>query len=126
MIRPPQKSNPVGDFDPVRFAKVLSRLDSGHDGEVLAAARGAVEMLRQAGLGWAQIVRTPQAARGELRYRVQTIDLNIKHLRDSDQQRFLELRQGYIDDTLTDADLRVLDYLFETFIAWRLRAGRDI
>lgn len=113
------------DFDPIRFTKILSRLDSTHDGEVLAAARGALEMLRGANLGWANIVRAPSAALSELRYRFQTIDLNVKHLRPSDQERFFALREAYLQDRLTDSDLRVVDYMFETFIAWRLKAQRE-
>jgi hypothetical protein len=61
----------------------------------------------------------------ELRYRVQTIDLNVKHLRPSDQERFFALREAYLQDRLTDSDLRVVDYMFETFIAWRLKAQRE-
>jgi len=113
------------EFDPIRFTKILSRLDSAHDGEVLAAARGALEMMRGANLGWAHVVRAPSAALSELRYRVQTIDLNLKHLRPGDQERFFALREAYLQDRLEEADLRVLDYLFETFIAWRLKAQRD-
>lgn len=113
------------DFDPIRFSKILSRLDSTHDGEVLAAAKGALEMLKSANLGWANIVRAPSAALSELRYRVQTIDLNVKHLRPSDQERFFALRDAYLQDRLTESDLRVVDYMFETFIAWRLKAQRE-
>ena len=113
------------DFDPIRFTKILSRLDSSHEGEVLAAARGALEMLRGANLGWAHIVRAPAAAMGELRYRVQTIDLNLKHLRPSDQERFFALRDAYLQDRLVESDIRIVDYLFETFIAWRLKAQRE-
>ncbi len=113
------------DFDPIRFTKILSRLDSSHEGEVLAAARGALEMLRSANLGWANIVRTPSAALSELRYRVQTIDLNLKHLRPVDQERFFALRDAYLHDRLSEADVRVVDYMFETFIAWRLKAQRE-
>jgi hypothetical protein len=92
---------------------------------VLAAARGALEMLRSANLGWGSILRTPAAAVSELRYRVQTIDLNIKHLRPVDQERFFALRDAYLQDRLSESDIRVLDYLFETFIAWRLKASRE-
>lgn len=113
------------DFDPIRFTKILSRLDSSHEGEVLAAARGALEMLRSANLGWGSILRTPAAAVSELRYRVQTIDLNIKHLRPTDQERFFALRDSYLQDRLSEGDIRVLDYMFETFIAWRLKASRE-
>ena len=113
------------DFDPIRFTKILARLDSSHEGEVLAAARGALEMLRSANLGWGNIVRTPAAAISELRYRIQTIDLNIKHLRPIDQERFFALRDAYLQDRLSESDIRVLDYLFETFIAWRLKASRE-
>lgn len=121
----PRMTPVKADFDPIRFTKILSRLDSTHDGEVLAAARGALEMLRSANLGWANIVRAPSAALSELRYRVQTIDLNVKHLRPSDQERFFALREAYLQDRLTESDLRVVDYMFETFIAWRLKAQRE-
>jgi len=113
------------DFDPIRFTKILSLLDSPHEGEVLAAARGALEMLRGANLGWGHIVRTPSAALSELRYRVQTIDLNLKHLRPSDQDRFFALRDAYLQDRLLESDIRIVDYLFETFISWRLKAQRE-
>lgn len=42
--------------DHARLAKLLEMLDSGHDGEALAAARKAHQLVRAAGLRWRDVL----------------------------------------------------------------------
>jgi hypothetical protein len=49
-------------LDRERLAKVLGRLGSEHDGEVVAAARHADALVRRAGLRWNQIIGPPLLA----------------------------------------------------------------
>src|SRR5262245_3589173 len=46
------------------LTKILGRLGSTHDGEVLSAAKLASDMLKKAGLAWSDVVRLPEATAG--------------------------------------------------------------
>jgi hypothetical protein len=55
---------PAGALDLDRLARVLGLLGSSHDGEVLAAARMAERMRREAGATWSQILAPTPAEPG--------------------------------------------------------------
>ena len=44
------------ELDRGRFIRVCGMLDSEHDGEVVAAARQATKMLRDAGITWREVL----------------------------------------------------------------------
>lgn len=48
-------------YDRDRLLKLLALMESDSDGEALAAARQASRLLRQAGLGWADIIKDTAA-----------------------------------------------------------------
>jgi hypothetical protein len=51
--------NALAKADRAKLAKVLGLLDSDREGEALAAARAAARLVKQRGIGWAQVLEPP-------------------------------------------------------------------
>jgi len=71
----------MSTFDRTRFLKVLEAIDSADSGEALAAARLATGLLRDAGLGWndvllADIRPRPAVGTGPFGYRREQRELS--------------------------------------------------
>jgi hypothetical protein len=106
MTTPPKR----GPLDRKRLAKVLAMLESSHDGEVLAAARLAASMLREAGLGWSDLVPdTPTPSEDDTADLKRLDDLlAASHVTDVLKMRLRTMRVALRNGSLAMQDRRLI------------------
>jgi hypothetical protein len=100
-----------GRLDRDRLARILGMLGSAHDGEVLAAARTAERIRRDAGSTWAEILQPvpPLAAAAEAEIDADPIGFCLGHaelLTDWERRFLISIRRQ--DYPLTGRQLGVL------------------
>ncbi len=102
----------VKPIDRDRLRKLLGMLGSGHDGEVLNAARLITDLLRNAGTSWASLLPDEAPAErpdGDLGKLDQL--MRSEKVSDVMKLRFGDMRAALFRGRLSDADRRLIRVL---------------
>ncbi len=97
-------------LDRKRLKKLLAMLASSHDGEVLNAARLASAMLRDAGLGWSDIIADVQTPSDDDAADLKRLDdlIAAKHVTDVLKMRLRAMRVALRNKRLAEQDRRLI------------------
>jgi hypothetical protein len=92
-----------------RLIRLLEMIDSNQDGEALNAAKKAHQLVRAKGKTWHECIRRTIEFQ-EVCDIFLSVDRRLGDLRKQDQQSFLEIRQRYFEDKLSEGDFRQVKY----------------
>ena len=119
------------EFDGVQFVKILGRLGSDNDSEVVIAARKVSELLKSGNLTWNQIINAPQSANDDydddVFKKIACIESNIGIFRSDDAEKFEKIRSDFLYEgkQLNPDNLRLMHY-FMIRIAQRNSENEDL
>ena len=97
-------------LDRKRLKKLLAMLDSSHDGEVLNAARLASAMLRDAGLGWSDVIADTLTPSEDDAVDLKRLDdlIASTHVTDILKMRLRTMRVALRNKRLAEQDRRLI------------------
>lgn len=96
-------------IDREKLIKLLGMLSSNHYGEVVSFAKKACDLLRSAGLTWADIVTQPSSA--DIEDAIIFVDVRSGRLPGRDLEIFSEIREKFLSVAIDQSDRKRVLYL---------------
>lgn len=94
-----------------KLAKLLGRLQSDQDGEVMAAVHKINEWIKADGRNWNEAISGSEPTAIDLRNRIMLLQSYARKFDEDDRKIFYEIKQKYLENRIQQCDMRKVDWL---------------